>query len=52
MHGLVLYRCSEELGRYAMTELWLKPGHYVATVLWLELGRYVATKRDERSVAA
>ncbi|KAG5384197.1 hypothetical protein IGI04_035667 [Brassica rapa subsp. trilocularis] len=28
MHRLVLYRCSEELDRYAMTELWLKPGRY------------------------
>ena len=44
MHGLVLYRCSEELDRYATTELWLKPGRYVATKLWLELGRYVATE--------
>ncbi|KAF2599592.1 hypothetical protein F2Q68_00007952 [Brassica cretica] len=51
MHGLVSYRCSEEPGRYATTELWLKPGLYVATELWLELGRYVATERDERSVA-
>ena len=63
MHGLVLYRCSEELDRYATTKLWLKParyiatelwlelGRYVETDLWLELGRYVATKRDERSVA-
>ncbi|KAF2557153.1 hypothetical protein F2Q68_00015475 [Brassica cretica] len=52
MHGLVLYRCSEELGRYATTKLWLEPGRYVATELWLELGHYVETKRDERSVAA
>ncbi|KAG5410740.1 hypothetical protein IGI04_007059 [Brassica rapa subsp. trilocularis] len=37
MHGLVSYRCLEELGRYAATELWLEPG------------RYVATKRDGRS---
>ena len=63
MHGLVSYRCSEELDRYTATELWLEPGHYVATELWLELGRYVptelrlelgryvATERDERSVA-
>ena len=51
MHGLVSYRCSEEPGRYATTELWLEPGRYVATELWLELGRYVATERDDRSVA-
>ena len=63
MHGLVLYRCLEELDRYATTKLWLKPGRYVVTKLWLELGRYVATElwlelghyiateRDERSVA-
>ncbi|KAF3494309.1 hypothetical protein DY000_02054780 [Brassica cretica] len=50
MHGLVSYRCSEELGRYVATELWLELGRYVATELWLELGRYVATERDERSV--
>ena len=30
---------SEELGRYAATDLWLEPG------------RYVAIERDERSVA-
>ncbi|KAF2558245.1 hypothetical protein F2Q68_00015496 [Brassica cretica] len=61
MHGLVSYRCSEELDRYATTELWLKPGRYVATELplgryvatelRLDLGLYVATERDERSVA-
>ncbi|KAF2534982.1 hypothetical protein F2Q68_00020646 [Brassica cretica] len=39
MHGLVSYRCSEELDRCVATELWLEPG------------RYVATERDERSVA-
>ncbi|KAG5385199.1 hypothetical protein IGI04_036669 [Brassica rapa subsp. trilocularis] len=39
MHGLVSYRCSEELGRYAATKLWLEPG------------RYVATEQDGRSVA-
>ncbi|KAF3536305.1 hypothetical protein F2Q69_00019424 [Brassica cretica] len=41
MHGLVSYRCSEELDRYATIKLWLKPGRYE---LWLELGRYVATE--------
>ena len=52
MDGLVSYRCSEELDRYATTELWLKPGRYVATELLLELGRYVATERDGRSEVA
>ncbi|KAF3589540.1 hypothetical protein F2Q69_00029132 [Brassica cretica] len=33
MHGLVSYRCLEEPGRYATTELWLEPGCYVATKL-------------------
>ena len=51
MHGLVLYRCTEELGRYATTKLWLEPGRYVATELRLELGRNIATERYERSVA-
>ncbi|KAG5410918.1 hypothetical protein IGI04_007237 [Brassica rapa subsp. trilocularis] len=47
MHRLVSYRCSEELGRYATTELWLEPGRYVATE---RNGRSQPSKTDTRSL--